>query len=79
MPQPISSSLMSRFVLNTEDSQCFQPSKMKKFEVDLKKGGCSRKTEKQEQTRDFRYDYENFAGIAKISLCENFARLEKFR
>ena len=56
MPQPISSSLMSRYVLNAEDSQCFQPSKMKKCEVDLKKGGSSSKTEKQEQTRDFHYD-----------------------
>ena len=66
MPQPISSSLMSRYVLNAEDSQCFHHSKMKKCEVDLKKGGCSCKTGK-EQTRDFRYDCENFAGITKIS------------
>ena len=35
VPQPISSSLMSRYVLNAEDSQCFQPSKMKKCEVDF--------------------------------------------
>ena len=42
MPQPISSSLMSRYVLNDEDSQCFQPSKMKKCEVDVKKEGCRR-------------------------------------
>ena len=27
VPQPISSSLMSRYVLNVKDSQCFQPSK----------------------------------------------------
>ena len=40
---------------------------MKKCEVDLKKGGCSSKTGKQEQAGDFRYDCENFAGIAKIS------------
>ena len=44
MPQPISSSLMSRDVMNAEDSQCFQPSKMKKCEVDVKKEGCSSKT-----------------------------------
>ena len=37
MPHPISLSLMSRYVLNAEDSQCFQSSKMKKFEVDVKK------------------------------------------
>ena len=35
MPQPFSSSLMSRCVLNAEDLQCFQPSKMKKCEVDF--------------------------------------------
>ena len=61
MPQPISSSLMSRYVLNAEDSQFLQPSKMKKCEVDLRKGGCGSKTGKQEQTRIF-------AMIAKISL-----------
>ena len=32
MSQLISSSLMSRYVSNAEDSQCFQPSKMKKCE-----------------------------------------------
>ena len=68
MPQPISSSLMSRYVLNAEDSQCFHHSKkMKKCEEDLKKGGCSSKTGKHEQASDFRYDCENFARIAKIS------------
>ena len=35
MPQPFSSSLKSRYVLNVEDLQCFQPSKMKKSEVDF--------------------------------------------
>ena len=52
----------------------------------MNKKGCSSKTGKQEQTRDFRYDCENFAGIAKISLglrkfrnhSENFANLAKF-
>ena len=42
VPQPIGSSLMSRYVLNVEGSQCFQPSKMKKCEVDVKKEGCRR-------------------------------------
>ena len=49
MPQLISSSLMSRYLPNAEDSQCFQPSKMKKCEVDMKKKvaeGCSSKTGK---------------------------------
>ena len=35
MPQPFSSSLVSRYVLTVEDLQCFQPSKMKKCEVDF--------------------------------------------
>ena len=35
MTQTISSSLMSRYVLSAEDLQCFQPSKMKKCEVDF--------------------------------------------
>ena len=76
MPQPISSSLMSRYVPNAEDSQYFQPSKMKKCEVDVKKEGC-RKTGKA----------GIFAMLAKISLglrkfgnhSENFAILAKFR
>ena len=76
MPQPISSSLMSRYVLIAEDSQSFHHSKMKKCEVDLKKGGCCRKTGKP----------GIFSMIAKISLglrkfrnlSENFAILVKF-
>ena len=60
--------------------------KTKKCEVDLKKGGYSSKQRSRKQARDFRYDCENFAGIAKISLglrkfrwdCENFAILAKF-
>ena len=43
MPQSISSSLMSRYVLIVEGSQSFHHSNMKKCEVDLKKGGCSSK------------------------------------
>ena len=42
VPQLISSSLMSRYFPNAEDSQCFQPSKIKKCEVDVKKEGCRR-------------------------------------
>ena len=56
MPQPISSSLMSRYVPNAEDSQCFQLSKMKKCEVDVKKEECRGCSSKQEQSQDFRYD-----------------------
>ena len=80
MPQLISSSLMSRYLPNAEDSQCFQPSKMKKFEVEVKKEecrGCSSKEKKPGifaiiakislGLRKFRWDCENFAIIAKIS------------
>ena len=61
MPQPISSSLMSRYVPNVEDSQCFQPSKTKKCEVNVKKEGYRRM---QWQTSKVGI----FAMIAKISL-----------
>ena len=67
MPQPISSRLMSRYVQNAEDSQCFQPSKIKKCEVDVKKEGCSRMQKQNRQSKDFRYACKNFAEIAKIS------------
>ena len=40
----------------------------------MKKGGCSSKQGGRKQARDFCYDCENFAGIAKISLG-----LRKFR
>ena len=63
--------------------------KLKKCEVDLKKGGCSSKTSKPGifamiakislGLRKFRNHSENFAILAKFSLCENFTRLEKFR
>ena len=68
--------------------------KMKKCAVDLKKSGYSeqsREAEKQKQPgifamiakislglRKFRNHSENFATLAKFSLCENFARLAKF-
>ena len=42
MPRPISSILMSSYVSNAEDSQCFQPSKINKCEVDVKEEGCRR-------------------------------------
>ena len=46
----------------------------------LKEGGCSEHNRKQEQSQDFRYDCENFAGIAKIfNHSENFAILAKLR
>ena len=93
MPQLISSSLMSRYVLRAEDLQCFQPSKMKKCDVDFEekedavaKQGCSSKTgifamiaKISLGLRKFRNHSENFAILAKFSLCENFARIAKFR
>ena len=59
---------------------------MKKCEVDLKKSGCSEQSREAKATRDFCYDCENFAGIAKISLglrkfrnhSKNFVTLAKF-
>ena len=82
---------MSRYGLNAEDSQCFQPSKMKKCEVEVKKEeyrGCSSKQMKPGifaiiakislGLQKFRNHSENFATLAKFSLCENFARLAKF-
>ena len=45
----------------------FITQKLKKCELDLKKNGCSEQNRKAEETRDFRYDCENFAIIAKIS------------
>ena len=35
MPRPLSSSSISRYVLNHEDWDYFQPSKMKEHEVDF--------------------------------------------
>ena len=79
MPQLISSSLMSKYVPNAEDSQCFQLSKMKKCEVDVKKEECRGCSTKQKKPgifaiiakislglQKFRWDCENFAIIAKI-------------
>ena len=62
---------MSRDVLNAKDFQRFQPIKIKECEVDFegrRDAVAKRKMQwKQEQSQDFRYDCENFAGIAKIS------------
>ena len=60
---------MLRYVPNAEESRCFQPSKMKEFEVDFwrKMNAVEMQSREAEATRDFRYDCENFAGIAKIS------------
>ena len=65
---------------NAEDSQCFQLSKMKKCEVDVKKEGCRGCSSKQKKLgifpiiakislglQKFRNHSENFAIIAKIS------------
>ena len=66
---------MTRYVPNAEESRCFQPSKIKEFEVDYevkwdavaKSSGCSEQGREEEASRKFLYDCENFAGIAKIS------------
>ena len=61
---------MSRYMLSVDDS-VFITQKLKKCEVDLKKGGCSSKQGGRKQARDFHYDCKNFAILAKFSLCEN--------
>ena len=66
---------MTRYVPKAEESRCFQPSKIKEVEVDFeekwdavaKSRDAVSKEEEHEQSRKFRYDCENFAGIAKIS------------
>ena len=64
---------------------------MKKCEVDVKKEECRGCSSKQKKLgifaiiakislglRKFCNHSENFATLAKFSLCENFARLAKF-
>ena len=59
--------------------------KLKKCEVELMKRGCSGKAGAAEENQKFHYALrkfrnhrENFAILAKFSLCENFAKLAKF-
>ena len=65
---------------------------MKKCEVDVKKEECKGCSNKQKKPgifgiiaklslglRKFRNRSEHFATLEKFSLCENFARLAKFR
>ena len=68
MPQPISSSLMSRYVLIAEDSQSFHHSKMKKCEVDLKEDAVAK-----QENQGFSLGLRKFR-----NLSENFAILVKF-
>ena len=66
---------MTIYVPNAEETQCFQPSKNIKIQCGIEgnvikkecSGGCSGKAVKQSNSRNFCYDCENFAGIAKIS------------
>ena len=45
----------------------FITQKLEKCEGDLKKSGCNEQSREAEATKDFRYDCEKFARIAKIS------------
>ena len=45
----------------------FNHQKLRKHEVVLKSNGCSEQRREAKATRNFRYDCENFTGIAKIS------------
>ena len=66
---------MTIYVPNAEETRCFQPSKNIKIQCGIEgnvikkecSGGCSGKAVKKSNSRNFRYDCENFAGIAKIS------------
>ena len=66
---------MTIYVPNAEETRCFQPSKNIKIQCGIEgnvmkkecSGGCSGKAVKQNNSRKFRYDCENFAGNAKIS------------
>ena len=66
---------MTMYVSNAEETRCFQPSKNIKIQCVIEgnvmkkecSGGCSGKAVKQSNSMNFRYDCENFAGIAKIS------------
>ena len=67
--------MMAIYVPSVEETRCFQPSKNIKIQCGIEgnmmkkecSGGCSGKAVKQNNSRNFRYDCENFAGIAKIS------------
>ena len=66
---------MTMYVPNAKETRCFQPSKNIKIQCGIEgnmmkkecSGGCSGKAVKQSNSRKFRYDCENFTGIAKIS------------
>ena len=63
------------YVPNAKETRCFQPSKNIKIQCGIEgnvmKKKCREdavgKAAKEEQSQKFRYDCENFAGIAKIS------------
>ena len=71
--------MMTIYVPSAEETLCFQPSKNIKIQCGIEgnmmkkecsggcSGGCSGKVVKQSNSRNFRYDCENFVGIAKIS------------
>ena len=79
MPQPISSSLMSKYVPNAEDSQCFQLSKMKKCEVDVKKEECRGCSNKKKKPGIFAIIAKSLLGFPISLSHKNFTRLEQFR
>ena len=66
---------MTIYVPSVEETRCYQPSKNIKIQCGIESnmmkkecsGGCSGKVVKKSNSRKFRYDCKNFAGIAKIS------------
>ena len=67
--------MMTIYVPSAEETRCYQPSKNIKVRCGIEgnvvkkecSGGFSGKAVRQSNSRKFRYDCENFAGIAKIS------------
>ena len=65
---------MTIYVPNAKETRCFRPSKNITIQCGIEGNvmkkecseGCIGKAKQQSNSRDFRYDCENFAGIAKI-------------
>ena len=67
--------MMTIYVSSAEETRCYQPSKNIKIQCGIEgnvmkkecSGGCSGKAVRQNNSRKFRWDCNNFAIIAKIS------------
>ena len=86
MPWPLSSSSISRYVPNAEETRCYQPSKNIKIHCGIEGSVMKKKYRKDVVSKEERKKHlGNFAMIAKISLglrksrnhSENFIILAK--